>query len=271
LITLAIEVLKKAEIRGLEVKLSHAGLIRALLVNFGLSPDEQTKLFDQILDGDVEVLAKLKPEQPDLGRALASLLDLRGKSSGFLRNMKTLFGRDLPELGSPLDNFIGITDLLEALNVNYQVDITSGRGFEYYTGVMFRLFAQGEHIGGGGRYDALVSLMGGPDVPASGFAVYLDQVMNLMPGDVASSVSQKVLVKPRKGKVKEAFEVAAFLRDSGYVAEVHLGGREPTNAGWSLKVRATAPIFILHDLTRNKRFEARTQNELLTLLKTAGH
>ena len=61
LITLALEVLKRLGLEGIELRLSHTGVIRALLAKLGLSPAEQTRIFDQILDGDVDALARLKP------------------------------------------------------------------------------------------------------------------------------------------------------------------------------------------------------------------
>jgi len=54
---LALEVLKQLKINGIELRLSHAGLIRALLAKLELSPEEQVRLFDRILDGDGEALA----------------------------------------------------------------------------------------------------------------------------------------------------------------------------------------------------------------------
>jgi len=57
--------LKKLGLKNIELKLSHAGLIRALLTGFGLSPEEQGKVFDRILDGDLAVLSRLKAETPD--------------------------------------------------------------------------------------------------------------------------------------------------------------------------------------------------------------
>ena len=60
LISLALEVLKKAGIKNIRLRLSHAGLIRALLEKFGLSEEEQAKVFDDILDGDEKVLARMK-------------------------------------------------------------------------------------------------------------------------------------------------------------------------------------------------------------------
>ena len=270
LVILALEVLKKLGFNNVGLRLSHADLIRALLVKFGLSPGEQTRIFDQILDGDVEVLAKTKTERPELGRALTSLLDLKGKSSGFLKNMKALFNRDLPELEPSLNNFISIVDLLEALGVNYQIDIALGRGFEYYTGVMFQLFAGEEQIGGGGRYDALIPFMGGRDIPASGFAFYLDHLMKLVkPVTLAEPMAQRILIKvePRQAEaVRQGFNIVKRLHEAGYAAEVDLGGQEPVGLRWTLSVQGKAPLFVLADQASQQRFEVRTADEVLALL-----
>ncbi|GAI49934.1 unnamed protein product, partial [marine sediment metagenome] len=167
LIVMALDVLTGVGIKDVELRLSHAGLIRSLLSKLGLSRQEQARIFDQILDGDTEALARIRSEKPKLGKALTSLLDLKGKSSGILKNLKALFNHSLPELELHIDNFINIADLLEAMGYRYQIDITSGRGFEYYTGIIFQLFSGEGKIGGGGRYDALIPLMGGGDIPAS--------------------------------------------------------------------------------------------------------
>jgi len=269
LVLLALKILKKLGLEAVELRLSHAGLIRALLAKFGLSPEEQVRLFDQILDGDEEVLTKIKSERPELGRTLTPLLDLKGKSSGFLKNLKALFNQDLPELEPSLSNFVNVVDLLEEVGVNYQIDITSGRGFEYYTGVMFRLLAGGEHIGGGGRYDALIPLMGGKDIPASGFALYLDRLMALVkPESLAKPKAQRVLIKPEPGGVlKEAFRLADALHEAGYSAEVDLGGQEPADLKWRLNVRTKAPRFVLTDQASQRKFEAKTREEVLKLLR----
>ncbi len=270
LVILALEVLKKLGLEGVELRLSHAGLIRALLMKFGLSHEEQTKLFDQILDGDVEALARLKLGSPELGRTLTPLLELKGKSSGFLKNTRALFNQNLPELEPSLSNFIDIVDLLQAMGINYQIDISSGRGFEYYTGVMFQLFLGDEHIGGGGRYDALIPLMGGRDIPASGFALYLDRLMNLIkPETLAKPPAQRILIKaePKVANVlKEAFSLASCLHEAGYSAEVHLGGQEPANLGWTVDVQDKAPLFVLTDCLNHTRFETQNTEDVLKLL-----
>ena len=267
LIMLALEILSKVGIKDIELRLSHAGLVRALLAKLELSPGEQTKIFDQILDGDIEALARIKPEKPELGRALSSLLDLKGKSSGFLKNLKSLFTQDLPELEPPLNDFVNIVDLLEAMGYRYQIDITSVRGFEYYTGVIFQLFIGEDKVGGGGRYDALIPLMGGGDIPASGFGLYFDHLMNLIePATLAKPLAQRVLVKAEPEVLKRGFALAGYLHEAGYVAELQLGGQEPANLRWRLDVQRKAPLFVLTDQISHQKVEAQNASEVLKLL-----
>lgn len=270
LVLLALEVLRKLGLKDVRLRLSHAGLIRALLAKFGLAPGEQARVFDQILDGNGEALIKAKAERPELGRALIPLLDLKGKSSGFLKNLQALFSQDLPELEPSLNNFIEIVDLLEAAGCRYQIDITSGRGFEYYTGVMFQLLAGEEHIGGGGRYDDLIPLMGGGDVPASGFALYLDHLMNLVKIKVlVGPPAPKVLIRAefKGGILKTAFSLADYLREAGYTAEVYLGGQLPANVRWTLDVQDKAPLYVLTDLTTHKKSEVQTRDDVLEIVQ----
>ena len=270
LITLALEVVKRLGLEDVELRLSHAGLIRSLLARFGLDPEEQARVFDQILDGDAKALRNLKARSPELGKTLAPLLDLKGKSSGFLRNLKVLFNEDLPEFNTHLDDFTGIVELLESLDYNYQIDIASGRGFEYYTGAIFQLFYGKERIGGGGRYDALVPLMGGRDIPASGFALYLDPLMELTESQSSSRPRvQRILVRTRSNQpqiVREGFRIAGSLRQAGYVAELDLGGQEPPELGWILEVQDKEPPYILTDLTQHKNFTAQNLEDVLKRL-----
>ena len=270
LVTLALDVVHKLGLKDVELRLSHAGLIRTLLVKFGLSHEEQEDVFDHILDGDLSILAKLKPERAGLGRTMAALLDLKGRSAGFLKNMRSLVSRDLPELEAPFNNFIDTVERLEAIGCDYQIDITSGRGFEYYTGLIFRLFVGGEEVGGGGRYDALIPLMGGQDTPASGFALYMDCLMRLIePENLVPPSAGKILVKvglKKAGDMKEAFNLANRLHEAGYPAEVYLGGSEPASLKWTVEIRSKEPHYVLTDCSSRQVLELEAEAEVFALL-----
>jgi histidyl-tRNA synthetase len=267
LMTVALEVLSRLGLEEVELRLSHAGLLRAVLVKLGLSPREQERIFDQILDGDMKALAGLRPAGREPGSGLMKLLNLKGKSSGSLKNLRGSAIQDMPELESAMDDFINIVDMVEGLGYDYRIDIASGRGFEYYTGVIFQLFIGGEKVGGGGRYDALIPVLGGRDIPASGFALYLDRLMNLItPQTLAGAPAQRILVRAEPLVIKEGLRVARILREAGYVAQLDLGAQEPADLRWKLDVRGKAPTFVLTDVVKPAKFELPTAGEILTIL-----
>ncbi len=284
LVLLALDALKVMGLGEVEVRLSHADLIRAILARFGLNHEEQHRIFDGLLDGDESVLAMTKSENPELGNTLAALVNhstplragLKGKSAGFLKNLKALLGKNSKDLGPArhehveraLDDFIGSVDLLEAMGVKYSIDLASGRGFEYYTGLMFKLEIGGEQVGGGGRYDSLIPLMGGDKVPASGFALYLEHLMKLVKPKAVEPQGGRVLVKAASAAaLKEAFKLAAALHKAGHAAEVDLGGRVEPHFKWLVSVRSEKPVFVLTERARHIRSEAATEAEVLKLLE----
>ncbi|MFC1899257.1 ATP phosphoribosyltransferase regulatory subunit [Chloroflexota bacterium] len=268
LITLAKEVLNKLGLENISLRVSHAGLIRALLSRLELNPAEQTQLFDRILDGDDSVLAQLKSDKPEHRKALLSLLKAEGKSSGFLQNYKALFQGSLPEISGPVDDFINTVNILETLGCDCQIDLAVGKGFEYYTGIIFQLFIGDENVGGGGRYDALVPLLGGKDVPASGFALYMNRLMDLIrPEDLPGSGAKRILVKVTLGTLKEGFTIADSLRSAGYVVEIDSDNLSEENQEWVLSLKSKQPWFILTDKVNRKEYGAQTISEVLALLE----
>jgi histidyl-tRNA synthetase len=267
LISIALEALNRFGVKGVGLRLSHAGVIRSLLAKLRLSLREQARILDQILDGDSEALARLKSERPKLSKVLTSLLDLKGGSSGILKEARATFSQSFPEIESHMDNLISIVDLLEAMGCRSQIDIASGRGFEYYTGVIFQFFVGEDKVGGGGRYDALIPLMGGGDIPASGFALYFDHLVDLV-APVASprAKAQRVLIRTTSGSIKRGFDVARRLHEAGYVAEFQLEDQEPTDARWLLELQDKAPFFIVTDQVKHQKLELETTDELLRLV-----
>jgi len=269
LIVLALEVLDNLKLKNLTLRLSHAGLIKTLLERLGLSPEEQARVFDQILDGDARALASIRTDKPELDGILFPLLSLKGHSSGFLKNLKAISARSLPEFEPYLNNFIAVVSMLENIGCKYQIDIASGAGFEYYTGMIFQLYSGREKIGGGGRYDDLIPAMGGGDIPASGFALYIDRLINLVePEALPKPVRESVQVRSESPEqIREVFSIARSLRDAGYTVEFDLGKKEPANVRWLLDIKGKPPKYMLRDTVAQRKFEARTIEEVLVIIE----
>lgn len=83
--------------------------------------------------------------------------------------------------GEDREHFERVRELLDEAGVGYTVDPTLVRGLDYYGRTVFsftcdRLGAQSE-VGGGGRYDGLITRLGGPDSPAIGWAAGVERIL----------------------------------------------------------------------------------------------
>ena len=268
---LAREVIHQLGLSNLELRLSHAGLVKALIKELKLSSSEEAKVTSRVLDGDWQALIEAKSASPELQELLSFLLSLKGKSSGFLHNAKALSLQSSPILRASLDDFINVATLLDSLDCDYQIDITAVRGFEYYTGGCFQLLAGGKKIGGGGRYDNLVPLMGGKDVPACGFALYVDPVVMLLPQGSKESTEPGVLIKTRRitpEAVKTCFNLAQSLRNAGYTAQFDFTGRGVFNYRWTVLVSQKKPFsFTIIDRKQEQRRDMTSVAEILGALE----
>jgi len=103
------------------------------------------------------------------------------------------------------------------------------RGLDYYTKTVFevtssRLGAQ-DAILGGGRYDDLVADLGGPALPAVGFAIGEDRLIDVMPLAVAPPAGRVRVIPLGRAEEGYALSVADRLRGSGAPVECDLSGR----------------------------------------------
>jgi len=270
IILLAEEVIRKLGINNVRLQLSHAGLVRALLKKLKLSPTEEAKITDRILEGDWQALASAKAASPEIQRMMATLLSLKGKSSSFLHNVKASFPRASRDFKSSLDDLINVTTLLDSRGCKYKIDISAIHGFEYYTGVCFQFLAAGQKIGGGGRYDNLVPLMNGEDIPACGFALYVDPIMKLLPQEEGKRGESEILVKGKDLTIEIAetcFTVAESLRDAGHTAELAFTGREESNYNWVILVSGKEPsTFVITDCVQGRRRDAASIAEIIKVV-----
>lgn len=266
IILLAQEALHKLALKDTQLQLSHAGLVKALIQELALSPDEEAEVTNRILEGDWQALAEAKTTSPELGSLLSQVVSLKGKSSSFLHNLKALSQQSSPDFKAALGDFINIATSLESLDHDIEIDITAMHGFEYYTGVCFQIFSGGEKIGGGGRYDNLIPLMGGKDIPACGFALYADSIMELLPPEGRGEA--RILVKGEKPTTEVAgrcFALAQSLRDAGHVTELGFGGQEKSGYRWVISVSLGKP-FRLKDCKQGRQRNVTSPAEILGII-----
>jgi histidyl-tRNA synthetase len=108
------------------------------------------------------------------------------------------------------------------------------RGLDYYVRTTFELttteLGAQNAVAGGGRYDGLIKLLGGPPDPGIGFAVGVERVVQLLPGagrDEWDARSPRVFLIPLgDAALKLLLPVAAALRAKGTAVDVGRGERK---------------------------------------------
>jgi len=163
-------------------------------------------------------------------------------------------------------HFSEVMALLDEAGIAYEIDPTLVRGLDYYTRTVFELTSDAlgaqSGVGGGGRYDGLVSELGGPPTPGMGWAMGVERAMlaSNAPPDVPPAIDLYIAFEqggkeaPPKGgqgaglapqpqpsagtttkaapvdtTARTAFKVLHEARGAGLAAQMELAGRSLKN------------------------------------------
>lgn len=126
------------------------------------------------------------------------------------------------------DHFESVKRLLKGSGIEFVIDPTLVRGFDYYTRTTFEvkspLLGAQDALGGGGRYDRLVEQYGGPDSPAIGFALGIERIILALEKEGVKVKTKKeidLFVVAIDDSIKErAFKLLCELREAGFSAEM---------------------------------------------------
>lgn len=117
---------------------------------------------------------------------------------------------------------------LDNLNVKYSENKLLVRGLDYYTRTVFEIKSNNlgsqNAVCGGGRYDNLVSELGGEPTPAVGFAMGMERLISLLP-QYEQKLSDVFIVSNNS---VEAFKLAQYLRVNNIVVEMDLSNKKFT-------------------------------------------
>jgi histidyl-tRNA synthetase len=131
--------------------------------------------------------------------------------------------------GSCEEHFASLQGYLNGSHIFFSLDPRLVRGLDYYNRTTFeiqtdRLGAQNA-VAGGGRYDGLIRLLGGPDHPAMGFAVGVERVVALLEENDPQEVGRPDIFVAALGETaqKACFRWTVELRKAGLRAEMDYG------------------------------------------------
>ena len=131
------------------------------------------------------------------------------------------------------EHFEEVKRLLSDINIDYVINPRMVRGLDYYTGTTFefdhQLLGAQSGIGGGGRYDGLMSSLGGSDVSGIGFGLGVDRVLMACQAEncLPTSINQlDLFIVPITEKAKPlGFKLISDLRTAGIGCDMAYGDR----------------------------------------------
>ena len=179
-------------------------------------------------------IAKLDLDEATAARAQINPLrlfdDKRPEMKEAMKDAPLLLDYLSPESA---ENFSAVKSYLDQLGIAYQVNPRMVRGLDYYTGTTFEFIHEGlgaqSGIGGGGRYDGLMEILGGQSLSGIGFGLGVDRALLaaqsegvLLEDQFSSDLFLIPLGENQKGA---ALEIAAKLRTVGIRTEIAFGDR----------------------------------------------
>jgi histidyl-tRNA synthetase len=225
------EILTTLGFEDFVIRLNHRRVLSALLDSAGV---------DASLHGDALIaLDKLDKIGPD---GVATEFAARGiPSSAGVKALSFFVGsasstvETLARLGGVLPDHEAVSNLKTIVDLTastpasgrIRVDPSLARGLSYYTGAIMEIAVEGiGSLGGGGRYDNLVGMFLGRDIPACGFSLGLERIIVVMseremfPASVVNSAVDIVVTFLDEGARGEALRLAAELRSTGRRVDV---------------------------------------------------
>jgi len=210
-------------------KVNNIGVVKALARDARLEAEQEEKLLHLLDKGLVnEARALLLERNAETAEILEKLASYRRVSPSELDRAISAV-RETAKASQSIERELEVVtqlrDLLLDLGVtNFYVDLAFARGIAYYTGPIFEVEVPslGLSIAGGGRYDNLTCIYGGPPLKMTGFAIGVERTLLALEGFQLEKKRKKVLVASvsEVESLRYGIKVAEDLRARGAVAQV---------------------------------------------------
>ncbi len=225
-------VLEELGFAEFEIHLNHRELLRALVAEAGLSPEQEGPALVALDKLDKVGLDGVRQELVEKGIAAERAAELlsrleAARAPGFLESCAKESAKPGAAAAAELVELLAITKGNPAAN-HLVFDPTLARGLSYYTGPIFEITVPGlaGSLGGGGRYDALIGMFTKRQIPAVGFSLGLERILFVME-ERGMFDAEKVQVGPQlllcrfaDVPAAEAVRIATELRRAGLRVEL---------------------------------------------------
>ena len=279
----ACEVLTKLGFNDFCVRLNHRKALTGVLAVAGVPLDKHDAALialdklDKIGREGVEKEFAARGIEPTAGESLLRFFSTLGELEHAAEIAdqtqhalnKAIIGRIVEfvgdnELGAQgVDELQSIVDFAEATGIGerLKIDPSLARGLSYYTGAIMEINVKdlAGSLGGGGRYDNLVGMFLGQDVPACGFSLGLERILVVMsekdmfPAHVGTSPADVMIAIWNEETIAESLALARDLRAAGLRVDLY---PEADKLGKQFKYAASRGIPFVAVLGDDERAQA---------------
>ena len=233
LISAVSEIMRRLGFKDFKIRINHREILRDLLLVSGIREHQQTDALvaldklDKIgIEGvlnELETRGISKESSTKIVGFLSEVKRLTGNSAIYSR-LKEFIGQD-PSHANELHRLVELCE-----NESVEVDPSLARGLAYYTGTIMEINVPdlAGSLGGGGRYDGLIGMLGKEQTRACGFSLGLERILVVMeergmfPPEIAESTAADVLVTIwSEDAIPASLKLANELRSSGIRTTVY--------------------------------------------------
>lgn len=237
------EILTKLGFKDFDIQLNHRQLLTHALDAAGVERALHTAALVAIDKLDKIGRDAVVDEMVGRGIGSASASALLDKLAGDISSFSD------PASAGAAKNIREIINLCQATHAAGHVKFTPrlARGLSYYTGAIMEVAVAdlAGSLGGGGRYDGLIGMFSGQDIPACGFSLGLERILVVMaerdmfPPNVDRAPADLLVTIFDAESVAEALELAGELREAGHRVDVY---PEPDKLGKQFKYAAAVGV-----------------------------
>jgi histidyl-tRNA synthetase len=237
----AVDALSRLGFDGYTINLNDRRILKSIVELSGIPVEKSLDAFRAVdklgkigRDGVIEELRGIAPYE-EASMKLLDMLGISGDPDEVLSQAKTML-QDYPD---GVKGIQALEDLYEYAKgfgfAQYiRIDLSLARGLDYYTGPVFEVIAKGFEewgsIAGGGRYDEIIELFGGPPTYATGVSFGVDRLTPILEEKgmfTEMTLGAKVYVAPVNSKVThEAIKIAQQLREKNISTIIDMMGRK---------------------------------------------
>lgn len=238
IVCLIYTVMTKLGIRNFAIQISNRKVLNGLVEYAGISAEKTNSVFTAI-----DKLQKIGPEgvrdellAAEITTASAEkvmdFLKIGGTNEIVLSKLKKLFTKSTIGLDgvAELEEVVSYLDNMGVEKASVKIDPSVARGLDYYTGTVFETtlldLPKFGSVFSGGRFDAMIGMFTGKDVPAVGASVGVDRLFSAMEElkllPETKSMGQ-VLVTVFPENIDKSLTLAGILREADINTEVYLG------------------------------------------------